>query len=102
MTRIAGWVLSTLLTASPAVQAQEDPYLWLEDVTGDKAMAWVRGQNAVTQPLLESRPDIRPDLALNEGGGSRLALPDGRVVQTVGVGEKGMAPMTVTASTMPV
>jgi prolyl oligopeptidase len=31
-----------------------DPYAWLEDVTSDKAMAWVRAQNAETAQELES------------------------------------------------
>lgn len=29
--------------------ATDDPYLWLEDVTGDKALAWVRERNAVAE-----------------------------------------------------
>ena len=28
--------------------ADEDPYLWLEDVTGERALAWVRARNAET------------------------------------------------------
>jgi len=39
-----------------AAVAQEDPYLWLEDVGGDKALSWVREQNAKTQKLLEAEP----------------------------------------------
>ena len=39
-----------------AASAQEDPYLWLEDVTGDKAISWVKEQNAKTQKLLEAEP----------------------------------------------
>ncbi len=67
--------------------------LWLlavadeEDGTADVGMRW----------LLESRPDIRPDRAVNEGGGLLLDLPDGRQVMTVGVGEKGTYPARVTA-----
>ena len=67
--------------------------LWLlavadeEDGTADVGMRW----------LLESRLDIRPDLAINEGGGERLPLPDGRTVQTVSVGEKGTYPVRVVA-----
>jgi acetylornithine deacetylase/succinyl-diaminopimelate desuccinylase-like protein len=67
--------------------------LWLlavadeEDGTADVGMRW----------LLEARPDIRPDLAINEGGGERLPLPDGRVVQTVSIGEKGTFPARVVA-----
>ena len=47
--------------------------------------------------LLEARPDIRPDLAINEGGGERLPLADGRVLQTISVGEKGTYPVRVVA-----
>lgn len=67
--------------------------LWLlavadeEDGTADVGMRW----------LLESRPDIRPDQAVNEGGGLLLELADGRRVMTVGVGEKGTFPARVTA-----
>ncbi len=38
------------------VNAQEDPYLWLEDVAGDKQIEWVQKQNAVTRPALEATP----------------------------------------------
>lgn len=58
-----------------------------EDGTADVGMRW----------LLEHRIDIRPDLAVNEGGGLRLDLADGRSVMTVGVGEKGTYPARVTA-----
>jgi prolyl oligopeptidase len=34
--------------------SHEDPNLWLEDVGGDRALAWVREQNAVTQAALEA------------------------------------------------
>ncbi|MGZ8736365.1 MAG: M20/M25/M40 family metallo-hydrolase [Nocardioides sp.] len=58
-----------------------------EDGTADVGMRW----------LLESRPDIRPDHAVNEGGGIRLDLANGRSVMTLGVGEKGTFPARVTA-----
>ena len=67
--------------------------LWLlmvadeEDGAADVGMRW----------LLESRPEIRPDLAVNEGGGQRLELTDGRVVLSLSVGEKGTQPVRVTA-----
>lgn len=45
---------------APAVQptaAQvQDPYLWLEDVMGDKAIAWVKEQNAKSQKEIEGHP----------------------------------------------
>ena len=43
----------------------DDPYLWLEDVEGDDALAWVREQNAVSTKLLEADQDfeeLRRDL----------------------------------------
>jgi len=58
-----------------------------EDGMADVGMRW----------LLEQRPDIRPDLSINEGGGERLVLADGRSVMSVGVGEKGTFPARVTA-----
>jgi acetylornithine deacetylase/succinyl-diaminopimelate desuccinylase-like protein len=67
--------------------------LWLlavadeEDGSADVGMRW----------LLEQRPDIRPDLALNEGDGLRLQLADGRTVMGIAVGEKGTYPARVTA-----
>ncbi len=67
--------------------------LWLvmvadeEDGAADVGMRW----------LLETRPEIRPDLAVNEGGGQRLELADGRVVLSLSVGEKGTQPVRVTA-----
>jgi prolyl oligopeptidase len=39
--------------AGPAGTA-DDPYVWLEDVTGDRAMAWVRARNAESAKELES------------------------------------------------
>ena len=41
--------------AAPAPPATtNDPYAWLEDVTGEKAMAWVRARNAESAKELES------------------------------------------------
>ncbi len=36
------------------VTEQEDPYLWLEDVTGEKSLEWVRARNEKTQQHFES------------------------------------------------
>ena len=59
----AGLVASTAAFATPALAADQedtavaettaaDPYLWLEDVTGDKSLAWARQQNARTDAEL--------------------------------------------------
>ena len=38
----------------------EDPFLWLEDVEGDKALDWVRAQNARSLKRLEADPRYQP------------------------------------------
>ena len=40
--------------------APSDPYLWLEDVTGERSLGWVRGQNAISTRELEADPDFEP------------------------------------------
>jgi prolyl oligopeptidase len=37
-----------------------DPYLWLEDVGGDRALAWAKEQNAISTRELEASPDFEP------------------------------------------
>jgi len=36
-----------------------DPYLWLEDVTGEKPLAWVHEQDARSKAEIEARPEFR-------------------------------------------
>ncbi|MBA4178495.1 MAG: S9 family peptidase [Leptothrix sp. (in: Bacteria)] len=36
--------------------ADQDPYLWLEDVQGERALAWVRQRNAESEGALQARP----------------------------------------------
>ena len=47
--------------AKVGAAADVDPYLWLEDVDGARAMAWVNAENAKTLKVLESDPRY-PDL----------------------------------------
>lgn len=58
-----------------------------EDGVADVGLKW----------LVRARPDVRTDYAINEGGGQRLELSDGRVVVTVSVAEKATQPFVVTA-----
>ncbi len=46
--------------ASGATVVDADPYLWLEDVTGDKAIAWAKERNAKSQAFLEAREGFKP------------------------------------------
>ena len=41
----------------------DDPFLWLEDVLGERALAWVRERNAESQRLLQARPEYEPTRA---------------------------------------
>ncbi len=59
-----------------------------EDGFADVGMRW----------LLEERPDIRPTHSVNEGGGERIPLTDGRQVVGYSVGEKGTYPVQIVAA----
>ncbi|MCM8730323.1 prolyl oligopeptidase family protein [Hephaestia sp. GCM10023244] len=51
-----------LLTGAPLMAqtaATDDPYIWLEDKDGAKALAWVEAENAKTLPRLENDPRYR-------------------------------------------
>src|SRR5215210_83529 len=39
---------------------EPDPFAWLEEVEGARALAWAKEQNARTLPELEARPEYRP------------------------------------------
>ncbi len=43
-----------------AAAPDDDPFVWLEDVQGEKALAWAREHNAKTIAVLEARPQYKP------------------------------------------
>ncbi|HPP82318.1 MAG TPA: prolyl oligopeptidase family serine peptidase [Rubrivivax sp.] len=43
------------MTLSPPA---DDPYLWLEEVQGERALAWVRARNAQSEQLLAGTPEF--------------------------------------------
>ena len=45
--------LSGLCSAQASV---DDPYLWLEEVQGERALRWVQGQNEVSLAALQRGP----------------------------------------------
>ena len=51
-----GWLCGALMMVlgSSAALAEVDPYLWLEEVDGDKALAWVEERNAATLKKMKS------------------------------------------------
>jgi prolyl oligopeptidase len=46
----------TIAAAPSGAQIQDDPYIWLEDVSSPKSMAWVDQHNARTTSQLEADP----------------------------------------------
>lgn len=50
------------LAASAAFADDTDPYLWLEEVDGEKALDWVKAQNAVSIRELSAVPEYAPIL----------------------------------------
>ncbi len=52
----AAFMLGVSMTR--VVHAEEDPYLWLEEVMGEKAIAWVKEQNVKSRKVLEASPQF--------------------------------------------
>lgn len=56
---------SNSTTSVSQASTSDDPYVWLEDVTGDKAIDWVKARNAKSQAVMEADPrfnELREDL----------------------------------------
>jgi prolyl oligopeptidase len=59
--RVVRVVVSTIAFSAGAVAAQQpDPFLWLEDVEGRRALEWVEARNAATVAELTSHELYRP------------------------------------------
>ena len=58
---LAAVALLTLSCFTMAMDEPADPNLWLEDVMGDKALAWVRERNAASRKVLEAQPNFAAD-----------------------------------------
>ena len=43
---LAGLALAAMFAAAPVPAATDDPYLWLEEISSDSALAWARARNA--------------------------------------------------------
>jgi prolyl oligopeptidase len=63
MFRSLAWMLTLLPMPLPvaanAATDSEDPYLWLEEVEGEKALAWVRERNATSTAELAENDEFR-------------------------------------------
>ena len=68
------------VAAAKGADSVEDPYLWLEDVQGAKALAWVGQQNARSTRMLKTHPDYHGDYdALLNIMDATDRIPDGDV-----------------------
>ena len=73
-------ILAAMVAAAAPAIAAEDPHLWLEDVTGEKALAWVKARNAKYLPELEAVPGFAEWRAKGEAilqDPRRIAYPGG-------------------------
>jgi len=52
-------MLSIILPITAFAAEDSDPYLWLEDVEGEKALAWVEDQNRKSLSVLEQLPQFQ-------------------------------------------
>jgi len=52
---------SAVTTRAHEVPELADPYLWLEDVHGQKSVEWVKAQNARSTAVLRADPDFQSD-----------------------------------------
>ncbi len=82
---IASCATASQAPSSPPTNAErmvDDPYLWLEEIEGERALAWVREQNARSLAVLESDPRYQP--LLNDAmaiANNRDRLPTGWIFE---------------------
>jgi prolyl oligopeptidase len=56
---VAAAVAVPLIPVAAADDKDADPYLWLEEVTGERALAWVRARNAESTAELTKGPEFK-------------------------------------------
>lgn len=57
--RILTLLMSLSFTSIISASDVEDPFLWLEEVQGEKAISWVKQQNAISTTELEAHPEFK-------------------------------------------
>jgi len=51
---------TSAMSQTSVTPVSDDPFQWLEDVQGEKALNWVRERNALSQKELTARPEYEP------------------------------------------
>ncbi len=59
----AAVAVSVLVPWAASAADEVDPFLWLEEIQGARALAWVKEQNARTTKVLEAVPEFAPTVA---------------------------------------
>ena len=56
------FILAAIVCAASliAVAADDDPYVWMEEIEGAKALDWARAENARSLPQLQNDPRFKP------------------------------------------
>jgi prolyl oligopeptidase len=57
MKALATFLTLNLMLVNALAKDTEDPYLWLEDIEGEKALDWARARNAESLGVLEALPE---------------------------------------------
>jgi prolyl oligopeptidase len=57
---VAALTAGLCITAQAQDPMMEDPYIWLEDVSGDRALDWARARNAVAEKEFAADPSYEP------------------------------------------
>ena len=55
--------LSIISMQAYAQTLPDDPFIYMEEVQGDKALTWVKAQNTITRELLEAAPQFKENRA---------------------------------------
>jgi prolyl oligopeptidase len=81
MRRLSLWAIPvfTLLPIHSGAQTSDDKYIWLEDVSGAKSMAWVKAENERSAKVLEADPHfaaLQADALKILESKDRLPLPE--------------------------
>jgi prolyl oligopeptidase len=67
---------SAMSQSAPTIPTPEDPFLWLEDVQGERALNWVRAQNTKSESVLQAEPGFQARRqAIREVLDSREQIP---------------------------
>jgi prolyl oligopeptidase len=58
---VFGFASLALVAATATAATDNDPYLWLSDINGAKALAWVKTQNEKSDAVLKADPGYKQD-----------------------------------------